>query len=92
MPRSAWQVVKVEGWAGLWRGNMANVIRVVPNKGLTLMCSDMYKAGVMAALPGCNGATISSIAGGFAGITAVRGVRLGVLAADGCVTLLRDAA
>jgi len=65
------EVVKVEGWRGLWRGNMANVIRVVPNKGVLLMCSDMYKAGVRAALPGCGGATISSVAGGLAGLTAV---------------------
>ena len=65
------QVVKVEGWQGLWRGNMANVIRVIPNKGILLMCSDMYKAGVMASLPAAASATISSIAGGLAGITAV---------------------
>lgn len=31
----------------------------------------MYKAGVQAALPGCGGATISSVAGGLAGLTAV---------------------
>ena len=61
----------MEGWPGLWRGNMANLIRVVPNKGVLLMCSDMYKAGVQAALPMCGGATISSVAGGFAGLTAV---------------------
>ena len=65
------QVVKVEGFWGLWRGNLANVIRVVPNKGILLMCSDMYKATVAAALPGYGGATISSIAGGLAGLTAV---------------------
>lgn len=65
------QVVKVEGWKGLWRGNMANVIRVIPNKGILLMCSDMYKAGVMASLPAAASATVSSIAGGLAGITAV---------------------
>lgn len=64
-------VVKVEGWRGLWRGNMANIIRVVPNKGLTLMCSDMYKATVSSVLPGAAGATVSSIAGGLAGVTAV---------------------
>lgn len=64
-------VVRVEGWQGLWRGNTANVVRVIPNKGVLMMCSDMYKAGVAAALPSCNGATISSIAGGLAGLTAV---------------------
>lgn len=64
-------MVKVEGFWGLWRGNLANIIRVVPNKGVLLMCSDMYKATIAAALPGCGGATISSIAGGLAGLTAV---------------------
>ena len=64
-------VVKVEGWQGLWRGNMANVIRVVPNKGVLLMCSDMYKESVLRALPEVGGAAISSIAGGLAGLTAV---------------------
>ena len=64
-------VVRIEGWAGLWRGNTANVIRVIPNKGVLMMCSDMYKAGVTAVLPACGGATISSVAGGLAGLTAV---------------------
>jgi hypothetical protein len=47
------------------------VIRVIPNKGVLMMCSDMYKAGVAAALPTINGASVSSIAGGLAGVTAV---------------------
>jgi solute carrier family 25 phosphate transporter 23/24/25/41 len=64
-------VVQAEGWRGLWRGNTANVIRVIPNKGVLLMCSDMYKATVSSLLPAANGATISSVAGGLAGITAV---------------------
>jgi hypothetical protein len=64
-------VVRAEGWTGLWRGNTANVIRVIPNKGVLMMCSDMYKAGVAAALPTINGASVSSIAGGLAGVTAV---------------------
>ena len=65
------EIVKAEGWQGLWRGNSANVIRVVPNKGILLMCSDMYKATVFAALPNAGVATISSIAGSLAGLTAV---------------------
>jgi hypothetical protein len=47
------------------------VIRVIPNKGILLMCSDMYKAAVLAALPGSTSATISSIAGSLGGLTAV---------------------
>ena len=65
------EVCRVEGWQGLWRGNTANVIRVVPNKGILLMCSDMYKDGVLATLPAATSATASSIAGGLAGLTAV---------------------
>lgn len=64
-------VVKAEGWRGLWRGNSANVIRVIPNKGVLLMCSDMYKSSVIAALPQAGTAAISSVAGGLAGLTAV---------------------
>lgn len=64
-------VIKTEGWRGLWRGNSANVIRVIPNKGVLLMCSDMYKSSVLAALPQAGTAAISSVAGGLAGLTAV---------------------
>lgn len=64
-------VVAAEGWQGLWRGNSANVIRVIPNKGILLMCSDMYKSGVMSALPAAGSTAVSTIAGGLAGLTAV---------------------
>jgi len=36
-------VVKSEGVLGLWRGNFANVVRIIPNKGVLFMCSDAYK-------------------------------------------------
>ena len=65
------QVVRAEGWAGLWRGNTANVIRVIPNKGVLMMCSDAYKAGVAAAIPSLSSAAASSLAGGLAGLTSV---------------------
>ena len=55
-------VVAAEGLAGLWRGNPANVLRVIPNKGILLMCSDMYKAGVAAALPMTGAATVAAVA------------------------------
>ena len=59
------------GWKGLWRGSMAKRYPCHPKQGILLMCSDMYKAGVMASLPAAASATVSSIAGGLAGITAV---------------------
>ena len=40
------EVVRAEGLRGLWRGNPANIVRVIPNKGVLLMCSDMYKETV----------------------------------------------
>jgi len=64
-------IVRVEGWSGLWRGNTANVIRVIPNKGILLMCADMYKSAVQRALPSCGTAMISSVSGSLAGLTAV---------------------
>ena len=65
------EVVRAEGFGGLWRGNPANIVRVIPNKGVLLMCSDMYKDTVRALLPGCGSSAVSSLAGAFAGLTAV---------------------
>ena len=63
---SFWQllvdVVRAEGWSGLWRGNPANIVRVIPNKGVLLMCSDMYKDTVRTLLPGCAQSIVSSVA------------------------------
>jgi solute carrier family 25 phosphate transporter 23/24/25/41 len=35
-------IVKEEGALALWRGNAANVVRVIPNKGILFMCNDLY--------------------------------------------------
>lgn len=65
------EVVRAEGVRGLWRGNPANIVRVIPNKGVLLMCSDMYKETVRALLPSWGAAAVSSLSGAFAGLTAV---------------------
>ena len=66
------QVVRAEGWFGLWRGNAANLYRVIPNKGILLMCSDMYQGLLTAALPfALAPAALSSLAGALAGFTSV---------------------
>tara|TARA_B110001452_G_scaffold167874_1_gene140255 strand:+ start:194 stop:1177 length:984 start_codon:yes stop_codon:yes gene_type:complete len=64
-------VVAREGWAGLWRGNKANVLRVIPNKGILMMCADMYKSTVRRLLPGSTRTVVSSVAGALAGLTTV---------------------
>ena len=62
-------VVAAEGWQDCGAAH-ANVIRVIPNS-ILLMCSDMYKSGVMSALPAAGSTAVSTIAGGLAGLTAV---------------------
>ena len=64
-------VVRVEGWGGLWRGNPANLWRVVPNKGILLMCSDVYKGALASVLPACSAPVLSTCAGSLAGFTSV---------------------
>ena len=41
-----YKVVHNEGWRALWRGNGVNVIRMIPNKGVLLSCSDIYKDNI----------------------------------------------
>lgn len=65
------EVVRAEGLQGLWRGNPANIVRVIPNKGVLLMCSDMYKESVRTLLPSWGAAAVSSLSGALAGLTAV---------------------
>ena len=43
-PISATKLVwKQEGITGFWRGNMASLLRIVPNRGVLFMCSDFFK-------------------------------------------------
>ena len=37
------QIVRNEGWAGLWRGNLINCYRAFPSRGLLFSCNDLYK-------------------------------------------------
>jgi len=37
------QVMQEEGFLGFWRGNYANVIRIIPSKGVLCMCSDAFR-------------------------------------------------
>jgi len=37
------RVIKEQGFASLWRGNMANVIRYFPTQALNFACKDFYK-------------------------------------------------
>ena len=63
------KVVVNEGWPALWRGNTANVARMVPNKGVLLACSDVYRD----ALKPLKLSTFwgGAIGGAFAGATAI---------------------
>tara|TARA_B100000513_G_scaffold176549_1_gene93519 strand:- start:806 stop:1708 length:903 start_codon:yes stop_codon:yes gene_type:complete len=67
------EVVRSEGWGGLWRGNWANVLRVIPNKGVLLMCSDIYAEALrpFALSQGWSDSAISSLSGAVAGMTSV---------------------
>lgn len=63
-------VLENEGVVGLWRGNFANAIRIVPSKGVLFTCNDSFKEMLRrpdeAKLP----AYKSALAGSMAGITA----------------------
>ena len=37
-------MVKVEGWRGLWRGNMANVVRYFPTQAFNFAFKDFFKS------------------------------------------------
>jgi len=64
-------VFSTEGILGMWRGNYANVIRIIPNKGVLFMCSDFYKQLLRSpndkVLPGWK----STVSGSLSGATAV---------------------
>eukprot|EP00658_Telonema_sp_P-2_P051068 TRINITY_DN39085_c0_g1_i1.p1 TRINITY_DN39085_c0_g1~~TRINITY_DN39085_c0_g1_i1.p1 ORF type:complete len:354 (-),score=84.55 TRINITY_DN39085_c0_g1_i1:175-1236(-) len=62
-------VYSTSGVLGFWHGNFANVVRIVPNKGILFMCNDKYKeiAGVV---PGQKPAPLKiMLAGSLSGIT-----------------------
>ena len=62
-------VVHNEGWRALWRGNTVNVIRMIPNKGVLLSCSDIYKDNIRSLQLGHF--WTGAISGGLAGGTAI---------------------
>lgn len=41
--RTANDVYSREGTRGFWRGNGANVVRILPSKGVLFMCNDVFK-------------------------------------------------
>lgn len=41
--QAARHVLALDGVAGFWRGNLANLLRIVPNRGVLFMCSDFFK-------------------------------------------------
>ena len=62
------KVVHNEGWRALWRGNTVNMIRMIPNKGVLLSCSDLYKDTLLSLHLGhfWTGAISGAMAGGTA--------------------------
>jgi len=64
-------VVRNEGVLGLWRGNFANVIRIIPNKGVLFMCSDTYKGLLRSPGEKVLPTWKSFVAGSLSGATAV---------------------
>jgi len=37
-------ILKTQGFKAFWRGNAANVIRIIPNKAVLFFCNDYYKS------------------------------------------------
>ena len=64
-----YKVVHNEGWRALWRGNGVNVIRMIPNKGVLLSCSDIYKDNIRSLQ--ISHFWTGAISGGLAGGTAI---------------------
>ncbi|XP_047331747.1 adenine nucleotide transporter BT1, chloroplastic/mitochondrial-like [Impatiens glandulifera] len=58
-------IVENEGWKGLFRGNLVNVIRVAPSKGIELLVYDTVKKHLMPEFP----LPASLVAGGIAGMS-----------------------
>eukprot|EP01065_Artemidia_motanka_P048252 TRINITY_DN7731_c3_g1_i1.p1 TRINITY_DN7731_c3_g1~~TRINITY_DN7731_c3_g1_i1.p1 ORF type:complete len:674 (+),score=103.60 TRINITY_DN7731_c3_g1_i1:254-2275(+) len=75
---AAWRtgrgIYNKEGLAGLWRGNGATMMRVVPYSAVTFMTYDRYHSLLQSAVPldGREGAMLTRfLAGSMAGVTAV---------------------
>ena len=66
-----YKVVHNEGWRALWRGNGVNVIRMIPNKGVLLSCSDIYKDNIRSLQ--ISHFWTGAISGGLAGGKATKG-------------------
>ena len=63
-------IVRAEGVAGLWAGNMANAMRVLPSKGILFMTNDLYKDALGDALgvpPAPTAAAVAAAAAAPAG-------------------------
>ena len=37
------EILMVDGPVGFWRGNVANVVRIIPTKGILFACNDQYR-------------------------------------------------
>jgi hypothetical protein len=63
------KIVRDEGVGGLWRGNVANVCRAFPQKGMLLMSSDVFRELVTPLCEACpwlpNAATLGGALGGI---------------------------
>ena len=43
-PTDYLSVLQKEGFLAFWKGNGANCIRIIPNKGILFMCNDLFIA------------------------------------------------
>jgi hypothetical protein len=73
-------ILRNEGWKGLWAGNGANLLRIFPAKAVVFSSNDMYKSMLINLTTNKNtnsnsktdklSAPLSFLAGGLAGMTA----------------------
>ena len=70
---AAGALVRSHGWGALYRGNMANVVRSAPQKGLDFLAFDVFKSA-LAARPAAGAATVQTAS---ISSTTGRGVRRG---------------
>lgn len=66
------EIFKSEGVLAFWKGNLANVVRIVPNKAVLFSCNDYYRStfGTKAATAGERPAAWRLVAcGAAAGVT-----------------------